>query len=83
MAPDELRAICKQGKKGLASFDASIGSYTYIAEHFPNLWIIENNSSYRGFISKTIDDDYNKNFYDRYIKGAGHLASDLRLLCFI
>ena len=70
MAPDELRAICKQGKKGLASFDASIGSYTYIAEHFPNLWIIEN-------------DDYNKNFYDRYIKGAGHLASDLRLLCFI
>ena len=68
--------------EGLVS-SASIGSYTYIAEHFPNLWIIENNSSYRGFISKTIDDDYNKNFYDRYIKGAGHLASDLRLLCFI
>lgn len=132
MAPDELRAICKQGKKGLASFDGfdlptegsdwivkcarkksdrplyvlvwgtledvaqalhdapdiadkiriywiggpnkkwGVNSYTYIARHFPNLWIIENNSSYRGFISKTKDDD----FYDRHIKGAGHLASD-------
>lgn len=27
-----------------------VNSYTYIAESFPNLWMIENNASYRGFI---------------------------------
>lgn len=137
MRSDELRLLCKQGKKGLASYagfdtptegsdwiikcarkesdrplyvlvwgtledvaqalhDApdivdkirvywiggpnkkwGVNSYTYIAKNFPDLWIIENNASYRGFISnKKIDDDYNKNFYDKYIKGAGHLGAD-------
>lgn len=137
MTPDELRALCKQGRKGLSSFDGydsptegsdwiikcarkeserplyvlvwgtledvaqalhdapdivdkirvywiggpnkkwGVNSYTYIAKNFPNLWMIENNASYRGFISnKKIDDDYNKNFYDKYIKGAGHLGED-------
>ena len=27
-----------------------VNSYVYIVENFPDLWIIENNASYRGFI---------------------------------
>ena len=54
-----------------------VNSYTYIVENFPDLWFIENNASYRGLISsKKVDDDYNKNFYDKFIKGAGHIGAD-------
>lgn len=54
-----------------------VNSYAYIATHFPDLWIIENNASYRGFIANPkIDDEYNKGYYDQYIRGAGHLGSD-------
>ena len=28
-----------------------VNSYAYIASHFPHLWIIENNATYRGFIT--------------------------------
>ena len=138
-SPEELRALCKQGKKGLASFagfdsptegsdwiircarkksgsplyvlvwgtledvaqalhDApdiadkirvywiggpnkkwGVNSYCYIAKNFPELWMIENNASYRGFISdKNKDDDYNSNYYDKHIKGAGHLGADFK-----
>lgn len=136
-APDYLRSICKQGRRGAAPFcgyttategsewivkcareksdrplwilvwggledvaqalhDApdiqnkirvywtggpnkkwSTNSYAYIAENFPDLWIIENNASYRGFIgNKKIADRYNGGYYDTYIKGAGHLGAD-------
>ena len=55
----------------------STNSYAYIVENFPNLWIIENNAAYRGFIgNKKIADRYNGNYYDTYIKGAGHLGAD-------
>ena len=37
-----------------------VNSYHYIAENFPELWMIEDNASYRGFIwDAEIDDEYN------------------------
>ncbi len=137
MNPDKLRALCKQGRRGLASFagydkptegsewiikcareksdrplyvlvwgtledlaqalhDApdikdkirvywiggpnkkwGVNSYAYIVRNFPDLWMIENNSSYRGLIgNKKVEDDYNAYYYDRFVKGAGHLGAD-------
>lgn len=46
-------------------------AYTYIARNFPNLWFIENNASYRGFISKGNDP-----YYSEYIQNASHLGRD-------
>lgn len=52
-------------------------SYNYVARHFPDLWMIENNSTYRGFIANDKRDDrYNKGFYDYALKGAGHIGAD-------
>lgn len=54
-----------------------VNSYAYVAENFPDLWMIENNASYRGLISnKKIDDEFNNGYYDKYIKNAGHLGAD-------
>lgn len=47
-----------------------VNSYAYIAENFPDLWMIENNASYRGFIGS------DKDYYNQYIKGAGVLGAD-------
>ena len=55
----------------------STNSYAYIVENFPNLWMIEDNASYRGFITQNkVKDKYNAGYYDAYIKGAGHLGAD-------
>lgn len=55
----------------------SINSYVYVVEHFPNLWFIENNASYRGFIYDSKNNDkYNRGYYDTYIKGAGLMGDD-------
>ncbi len=58
----------------------SANSYAYIVENFPNLWFIENNSSYYGFFSnKDVPDSIkSSNFYERYIKGAGNLGVDFK-----
>lgn len=57
----------------------STNSYAYIVENFPNLWFIENNASYRGFIANYKQmDDYNGNYYEKFIRGAGHLGEDFR-----
>lgn len=52
-------------------------AYAYIAEHFPSLWFIENNASYRGFIH---DDHrttaYGRDFYEKHLKGTSRLADD-------
>lgn len=56
-----------------------VNSYTYVARNFPDLWMIENNASYRGMISdRKISDVYNANYYDTFIKGAGHLGADFK-----
>lgn len=55
----------------------SVNSYVYIVSHFPELWFIENNASYRGFIYESKNNDkYNLGYYENYIKGAGLLGAD-------
>ena len=54
-----------------------MNSYVYIASHFPNLWFIENNGTYRGFIYDSRNKDrYNRGYYETYIKGAGLMGAD-------
>jgi len=56
-----------------------INSYSYIVSNFPNLWIIENDATYRGFIfNEKLDSDENfgKNYYDYAIKGSGKMGED-------
>ena len=55
----------------------STNSYVYIVENFPNLWFIEANASYRGFITNDKQPGkFNKDYYDECIRGAGHLGKD-------
>ncbi len=58
----------------------SANSYAYIAEHFPNLWFIEVNSSYYGFFSNNnaIDSIKSSDYYDKYIQAAGYLGKDFK-----
>lgn len=65
-------------------------SYAYIARNFPDLWMIENNSSYRGFITnndkmelieqfKGMEDDANRygtGYYDYAMRGSGRMGHD-------
>lgn len=54
-----------------------VNGYRYVVENFPSLWMIENNSSYYGFIaSPKTDDVFHAAYYDTFIKGAGHLGED-------
>lgn len=67
-----------------------VNSYSYIAKHHPNLWMIENNATYRGFITdndkmelieeyKGMEADQNRygtGYYDYAMKGAGHMGHD-------
>ena len=55
----------------------SVNSYVYIVTHFPNLWLIEDNASYRGFICEPKNmGKYHWGYYDHFIKGAGLLGND-------
>ena len=58
----------------------SANSYAYIVEHFPNLWFIENNSSYYGLFSNNDEPDSIKttDYYDKYIQAAGNLGKDFK-----
>ncbi len=57
----------------------SANSYAYIAEHFPALWFIEDNSSYYGFFSKNIPDAVDpSNYYEQHIRGGGYLGADFK-----
>ena len=150
MSPDDLRKLCKQGRRGLMDYkgyaeptegsewiigqarkdccqplwvlvwgtledvaqalhDApdiaskirvywiggpnkkwGANSYAYIARNFPNLWMIENNATYRGFITdndkmelieeyKEMEKDANRygtGYYDYAMKGAGVMGPD-------
>ena len=54
-----------------------INAYVYIIENFPDIWMIENNSTYRSFIAKYKNpDQWNSGFYDHYVKGNGYLGAD-------
>lgn len=57
----------------------STNSYAYIAAHFPDLWMIENNASYRGFIANYKQKDaFNGLYFDTYIRGGGQLGKDFQ-----
>ena len=67
-----------------------VNSYAYIARNFPDLWMIENNASYRGFITDNdkmelieqyegLEQDANRygtGYYDHAIKGRGAMGRD-------
>jgi hypothetical protein len=54
-----------------------LNAYEYIRTHFPKLWIIENNSTYRGwFVGGNQSGDLgNQSFVSQHIKGHGSLGS--------
>ena len=55
----------------------STNSYAYIVENFPDLYMIEANAAYRGFIAENKNsDEFNAGFYDTYLKGAGNIGND-------
>ena len=55
----------------------SVNSYLYIVEHHPDLWMIECNASYRGFIADASDfSRFHKGYYDYAVRGAGALGAD-------
>lgn len=55
----------------------SANSYAFIVENFPDLYMIEDNASYRGFIADRKNPDrYNAGFYDASLKGAGNIGDD-------
>lgn len=53
-----------------------LNAYQYIRENFPNLWIIEDNSTYRGwFNGGLMAGDYaNDTFVEKFIRGHGALG---------
>ncbi len=53
-----------------------LNAYQYIRENFPDLWIIEDNSTYRGWFNGGIQNDgySNEEFPKKYIKGHGALG---------
>lgn len=54
-----------------------VNGYCYIIEHFPDLWMIENNTTYRAFIYDPKNQDkYNMGFFETFIKDAGNLGRD-------
>lgn len=55
-----------------------VNSYSYVAENFPNLWMIEANATYRGWF---MDKDSPKNisakdYYGNYIDSRGAMGKD-------
>ncbi|WP_296704966.1 nucleoside hydrolase-like domain-containing protein [Algoriphagus sp.] len=58
----------------------SANSYAFIAKNFPDLWMIEVNSSYYGFFSNNENPDVVKtsDYYPKHIQGAGNLGVDFK-----
>jgi hypothetical protein len=55
----------------------SLAAYDYIAREHPDLWVIENNSTYRGWFvgGQQSGDLGNAGFVERHVKGAGALGA--------
>ena len=54
-----------------------VNGYCYIVENFPDLWMIENNTTYRAFIYDSKNrDKYNLGFFETFIKDSGDLGRD-------
>jgi hypothetical protein len=58
----------------------SANSYAYLAANFPDLWMIEVNSSYYGFFSdnQQLDQVRSTVYFEKNIQGAGHLGQDFK-----
>lgn len=69
---NKLRVIYLGGPNKKWGADA----YNYIESNFPDLWIIENNSTYRGFFNggSQADDLGNLSFFKHHIKNHGALG---------
>lgn len=52
-------------------------AYDYIEQNFPDLWIVENNSTYRGWYAGGVKDHelLNENFFEYQLKSHGALAN--------
>lgn len=54
-----------------------VNGYCYIVENFPDLWMIENNTTYRGFIyDSRNDDEWNAGYFEKHIRDVGRLGRD-------
>ncbi|KAA5540876.1 nucleoside hydrolase-like domain-containing protein [Adhaeribacter rhizoryzae] len=71
---DKLRVYFIAGPNKKWSADA----YQYVAQNFPNLWMIEANSTYSGwFIDNNQEGDLgNEAFYEKFIRGNGAMGKD-------
>jgi hypothetical protein len=71
---DKLRVYFIAGPNKKWSADA----YQYVARNFPNLWMIEANSTYSGwFIDNNQEGDLgNAGFYEKFIRGNGAMGKD-------
>lgn len=58
----------------------SVNTYTYIAEHHPDLWMIEANATYRGWFldSESPEELANDNYYANFIHGNGVMGIDFK-----
>lgn len=56
----------------------SVNAYAYIAQNHPNLWMIESNATYRGWIIDSESPEKLKAnaYYDNYIQGRGAMGKD-------
>ena len=56
----------------------SVNAYSYIAEHHPDLWMIEANATYRGWFidAESPKAIQGKAFYPHYIQGRGAMGKD-------
>ncbi len=54
-------------------------AYNYIVSNFPDLWFIENNASYRGFIGSAKDPSpLQGGYWHTFMNGAGMMGNDFR-----
>ncbi len=55
----------------------SVNAYAYIAEHHPDLWMIEANATYRGWFldEESPEDLSNEAFFDNHIRGTGAMGT--------
>lgn len=54
----------------------SVNAYMYIVENYPDLWMIECNASYRGFIASKVDGSDEEGYFERVMASAGTLGPD-------
>jgi hypothetical protein len=54
----------------------SVNAYSYVAENHPDLWIIENNATYRGWFldADSPEEISDKAYYGNFIRGRGMLG---------